>query len=161
MIKKEYEKLIASEEFKEWKSKNSDNYLVHVFMDDQSLEFGFYDKKKDFMTTFFFNEEDVVDFSTTDEIFKHDADDMILPLNIEIVQVTYKDALSQARSFLENEKDHKFIIVLQNLKIGQVWNVTLITNKFNVLNVKIASDSGKVLKHEKSRAFDFRADSAD
>ena len=159
MIKQEYNKVIESKEFKDWKSNNLDNYLVHVFMDDQSLEFGFYDKKKDAITTFFVNENEKIEFSTTDEIFKHD--DAILPLNMDLVNVTYEDALSQARSFLENEKDNKFILVLQNLRLGQVWNVTLITNKFNVLNVKIDSDTGNVLKNEKNRAFDFRAESED
>ncbi len=159
MIKQEYNRIIESKEFKNWKIENSENYLVHVFIDDQNLEFGFYNQKKDSITTFFVNEKEEVEFSTTDEIFKHD--DTILQLDMSSVQVTYKDALIKARSLLENEKDDKFILVLQNLRLGQVWNVTLITNKFNVLNVKIDSDTGNVLKSEKNRAFDFRAESSD
>ncbi|HLD42296.1 MAG TPA: hypothetical protein VJB06_04615, partial [archaeon] len=46
-----------------------------------------------------------------------------------------------------SENSIKTIIVLQNLSIGQVWNLTYLTSAFSTLNIKIDASNGKILKH--------------
>jgi hypothetical protein len=42
------------------------------------------------------------------------------------------------------------IILLQNLpEHGQIWNITIVTTTFSVINIKIDSKNGTVIKHSK------------
>ncbi|MEA3514373.1 MAG: hypothetical protein U9R34_02775, partial [Nanoarchaeota archaeon] len=47
----------------------------------------------------------------------------------------------------KNELPSRKIFILQNIDIGQIWNVTIVTLTFNTLNLKIDSNTGEVIQH--------------
>jgi hypothetical protein len=62
------------------------------------------------------------------------------------------EALSKAQEVVkDNYPAHllsKAIVLLQKLpEFGQIWNITVITHTFNVINIKIDAESSKVIKH--------------
>lgn len=152
-VKELYQKILGSEEYKEWRKGHSKDYLVHAFFTDQGQEYGFYNKERDEITTFRVLKK--VELVSTDKIFKKD-DKAILELSIDKVKVTLEQALEKTKELLENEKVNKAISVLQHLESGQLWNVTIITDRFNVLNAKIDAATGEVLSHQKQAAMEFR-----
>ncbi|MBI2652931.1 hypothetical protein HYX00_05695, partial [Candidatus Woesearchaeota archaeon] len=40
--------------------------------------------------------------------------------------------------------------------LGNIWNITYITEAFNTLNMKIDASNGKVLEHNLSSIFSFK-----
>src|SRR3989344_2458059 len=51
----------------------------------------------------------------------------------------------------------KTIAILQNIKeLGNIWNITYVTEAFNTLNMRIDASTGKVLEHKLSSVFSFR-----
>ena len=54
------------------------------------------------------------------------------------------------------ESTMKRIIILQNLEnFGNVWNITYFTQSFNTLNIKIKTDSGKIVEHKLTPLFGY------
>jgi len=148
-VKDFYNKILNSEAYLNWRENHPEDYLAHAFFTERGQEYGFYSKEKDEITTF--RVLDKIELLSTDEIFKKD-DKAILALDIDKVAVSLDQALEKTKALLENEKANKSISVLQHLEIGQVWNVTLITSGFNVLNAKIDAATGEVLSHQKQAA---------
>ena len=64
-----------------------------------------------------------------------------------------------AKIFTEykQETPFKIITILQKLDIGQVYNITYVTQSFKVLNFKIDSSNGKVLKKSLKSIMEFKA----
>ena len=65
-----------------------------------------------------------------------------------------KEAEKAARDNYEGAEASKVISILQNLGEGEVWNVTVMTAKFQVINVRIDPETGKALSHEKVNLFE-------
>ena len=58
---------------------------------------------------------------------------------------------------LPRENNVKTIVILQNMaKLGNVWNITYLTDAFNTLNMKIDAATGKVLEHTTASVFSFK-----
>ena len=51
----------------------------------------------------------------------------------------------------------KTIAILQNIELGQLWNITLVTSSLKTINIKIDAKTGKTIKHELISLFQFRA----
>ncbi len=153
-IKKVIKNLCSHPEFKEWEKNNKECYLVHTFkMPDDTNEniwqIGYYDKKKDKITTFFIENNDIKIIPET-EIYKREKK-AIKKLNIDKLKVSMNDALNKANDLLKNKyKEYavKTILILQNLDEGFVWNITFVTGSLKTLNVKIDAANGKTVKHE-------------
>ncbi len=147
------EKLESSEAFKRWHQENKESYLSHAFiMVDDSVkeewQIGYASPKDEKITTFDVSEKILK--NPESEAFKDEK--KILPLHVKKVKLTLKDALLEADK-LQKEKysahsAFKKIVILQNLELGQVWNITYVTNTFKTLNMKFDAETGKVLKHE-------------
>lgn len=151
-------------DFKEWYAKNKDAKLVHVFMmvepgKEASCDIGFYDFDKVIMTSFLVDKDsDSVKITESNEIFAKD-NQKIKPLEEDRLNVNFDKALETA---LELQKDKysqhvpmKEIVVLQNLSVGQVWNITFITKQFQTLNIKIDAETGKLLEDKLHSIFSF------
>jgi len=151
--KKIIDKLTKNSEFKKWKKDNPDTILAHLFMmndapNKDSWQIGYYNVKSNKITTFIIEKDDIKIIPEAN-IFKKD-NDTIKELKIDKVKVTYEKAEELAQK-LQKEKYSKeiplkTIAILQHLDLGQVWNITFVTRSFNTLNIKIDSESGKVLK---------------
>ncbi|MFH1064853.1 MAG: hypothetical protein V1729_07245 [Candidatus Woesearchaeota archaeon] len=148
-------KLRELQKFKEWKEKNKESNLVHLFImiepgKDIKYDIGFFDLKKSLMTSFLVDDT-VKDAEVTEtkEIFTQD-NQKITPLELEKVKIGFEEAFETSRT-LQKEKyrQHeplKKIVILQNLPDGQVWNITYITQTFQTLNMKIDAETGLVVE---------------
>lgn len=147
-------KLNESKVFKEWNKNNKNKYyLSHAFiMKDQQV-------KEDWQIGYCNKEnKKIVTFNVSDEIIKNPETEAlndnkeILKLNLDKIKITLNKALEIAeKKQKEKYSAHipfKKIIILQNLDLGQVWNITYVTNTFKTLNIKIDSETGEVLSDE-------------
>ncbi|MDP7141561.1 MAG: hypothetical protein QF362_00685 [Candidatus Woesearchaeota archaeon] len=147
-----YEKLEKSSEFKEWKKDNKGCFLSYMFKvtpGDEDWQVGFYDKGKDSITTFKFV-NDKVEIIEDQKVFKKEESN-VNKLELNDVKVELEEALKTANK-VRSEKykvDYsKIIVLLQRLDVGQIWNITYITNTLSTLNIKLSCDSGDVLSEE-------------
>ena len=155
-----YKKLVVSALFKKWKKKSHSTYLAHFFgeVDEQlnigQWQIGFYDTVNDRITSFVVG--NAIEQMPSEEVFKKEG--IVEELELEKVEMSEKEALETAL-LLQKKKypQHptlKGIVILQHLTIGLVWNVTLITQTFAALNVKIDTHSKKVIEDSLNTFFD-------
>jgi hypothetical protein len=156
-------RLEEHKDFKKWKEKNKESFLAHVFklIDDANKDdwqVGYYNKN-DTITTFILNPEKIV-IAETDNIFKK-PDAKIMELDKEKIKIDITQALQTAEKIqateYKQEAPFKIITILQKLDLGQVYNVTYVTQSFKVLNLKIDSETGKVLKKSLKSIMEFKA----
>ncbi len=160
-VKQAYEKLVNTEEYKEFK-KNEKAYLTHAALIRETnnkggWEFGFYNKETDRITTFTTNP---VKRQPEDEAFKQEGK-TVKKLDLEKVETTYKEITGLAEQY--RKKNHpseqiiKIIAILQHLH-KQLWNITLITKSFNIINLKIDAKTKEILSASKSSIADLGLD---
>ena len=157
-------KLEENSEFKKWHKKNKNTYLSYAFkipqeMDSDDWQFGFYNKKKDRITTFVVS-GDNVNIRPEEEIFKKE-ETKVNEIQLDKVKLTFDNAMAKANEFQEKnfpkDKSIKTIVILQNIsEFGNIWNVTYVTEAFNTLNMKINASNGRILEHNLSSVFSFR-----
>ena len=155
--------LEGSKEFKEWKKERKDSFLAHIFkMFDEAnageTQAGYYNKD-DTITTFLIA-GDGVKLMQSEEIFKK-PDAKVLKLELKNIKVDIGKALKTADEIQQKEfKAHtpiKKILILQKLEVlGQVYNITFVTQSFNILNLKIDSGTGKISEKLFKPIMDFR-----
>lgn len=146
-----------SQQFKDWREHNKDAYLTHAFtlVDELNLDvwqIGFYDAKKDVITTFIVHKGQIEAMPETEKVFKEE-DRTIKPLEPSKAKITFNKVREISDDLQKKEykssQPFKKIFILQNLEQwGQVWNVTFITTDFKTLNMKINAEDGKVLSHK-------------
>jgi hypothetical protein len=146
-------KLKKSNIFIKWKNKNKNFYLTHGFLMiepncKKEWQIGFYNPKKDNIETFCVNEKVVK--TPLEKVFKKKK--KINELDLNKVKFEFEKASKQADEIQKTKYPKhnpvKKIFIIQNLDLGQVWNITYVTNTFNTLNIKLDSETGKVIKHE-------------
>ncbi len=152
----EYKKLINSDEFKKWFSKNKDSYLSSCFsMQDPNSNsewnFDYYLPKKNKITTFVVSNE--ITLSPDQKIFEKTKGKLK-----EIKLDDIKFSLDDANKFIEKEfkgrKLLKKIIVLQFLD-GLIWNISLLCLDFNLINLKLDANNGKLLDKSETLMLQF------
>ncbi len=148
-------RLESTQLFKDWKADNPQHYLSYIFyMTDDFPQVGYYDPDTDKITTFIMGSE--IETSPEQAVFKKEG--QVKPLKIDEVQIPLIKALEKARALQEEEykaeEITKEIIVLQNIEQGLVYNVTLVTASFKLINIKLCANSGTVLEHNVSSVMD-------
>lgn len=153
-IKQLIKQLEQSKEFKDWWKENTHLFLTHAFImhDDEGKgdwQFGYYDEKEEKMTSFLADEEETK-ISPPTEVFKKPGT-KINPLDVDKVKIDLKHALETAEKLREKEYlqegKERTIAILQNLDVGQVWNITFLTKTHKTLNIKVDSETGKIKEH--------------
>jgi len=152
MINELISKLEDTALFKKWSSSHPDAFLTHAFIqikDEESTDIGYFDEKNEMMTTFMMDTDGKVIDSREDKVFREPGKS-ILCLNIEKVKKDLKTCLEIAAN-LQKEKYSvhtpvKRIVILQNLEVGQVWNITFITSSMKTLNIKIDAETGDIVE---------------
>ncbi len=140
-----------SEAYKSWDK--GDNYLCHVFlMTDKlhTIQFGYYSPEKDLITSFLIG-QDKVEKEPESKAFKK-PEAKIEPLNLEEVEFDIIEAIDIAEK-LRKEKYPAFgvlkkIIVIQTIK-EPTYNITLVTNSFETLNIKINAKNKEIISDQK------------
>ncbi len=163
-LKPALKKLEESQDFKKWNQQNKNTYFSYAFKIPQEMgsnewQLGFYNKKKDKITTFVI-EENNIKIRPEEEIFKKE-ETKVNEVHLDKVKLTFDDVIVKANKFQEKnfpkDKSIKTIAILQNLSnFGDIWNITYITEAFNMLNMKIDASTGKILQHNISSVFSFR-----
>jgi len=147
-----YNKVGESQVFKKWHEENNDSYLCHAFvMYDPKVknewQLGYYNKESDRIVTF--TVSDKITKNPESEVFKEKG--IVKKLDFEKVKITVEEADKISSDVQKKEYSAhlpvKKIMILQNLDVGQVWNITLVTATFKTINIKVDSFSGKVIKH--------------
>ena len=149
--------------FMKWRSKNQSNYFSYAFkiMEEarEDWHLGFYDKSKDKVTTFVMS-GDLIEIRHEEELFKRE-ETSVRAIDLSKIKLTFDGILAKAREFQKKNfpKDSsiKTIVILQNLaELGNIWNLTFVTQAFNTLNLKIDASYGKILEHNITSIFSFR-----
>jgi flagellar motor protein MotB len=154
-IKTLLEKLRKNSVFKKWHSDNKDSVLVHLFVLLEpgvmpNYDIGFYDFKKELMTSFTVDENvSRIELNEAKEIFKEEGQ-KIVALDEKRIKTNIDEAVSSSlklqREKYSQHEPMKQIVILQNIKEGQVWNITFVTKSFKTLNIKLDSETGKVVE---------------
>lgn len=154
----------ASQEYKAWKAEHEKAYLAHAFvMTDPSgttgeWQIGYFNPEDEKITTMIFK-AGKVDINT-DEVFKR-PDDKVIPVNLDEVEVGYEQAKENAEELRKTDYSRelptKIISVLQNLPdFGLIWNMTLVTQSLNTLNIKVDAVDGKIKDKKLTSLMEFR-----
>ncbi|MBI1969236.1 hypothetical protein HYS48_00960 [Candidatus Woesearchaeota archaeon] len=139
--------------FQQWKKKYPTAFLSFLFaaIDQQQREWqvGFYDEKEDAVTTFQLGEEIIL--IPPEKVFKAPGS-KVLELHLEKVKVDLASCLEKV-AILQKLKypleiPIKRIAILQHLDMGQVYNVTYITQTFKTLNVKVDAATEEILQDQ-------------
>jgi len=147
-IKESYDKLLKSKEFK------NEGFLCGFFLvsdindiENSSWQIDFYEEITDTITSYTIN-NDKIEVSPKSEVFKEEKT-KIEELKLEDVKTNFKDILKKAKKLLKKAKEEaaKTIIILQK-QDTPVWNISFITKKFNILNIKINATNGKVIENK-------------
>lgn len=151
----------SKKEFKEWKNKHNDFYLVHAFvmMDEankDTWQIGYYHKEDNKMVTIV-KQGGKIDFVPEQGILK--ASEEIHPLNPEEIKITPEEAIDTAKECIkkhyQTEPVIKYFFILQHFEGETIYNITYITNTFKTINIKVSAIDGKIIKHSCEKLADF------
>ncbi len=143
-------KVEDSKEFKEFAQEHADKYLAHGFTmhskpGEYDYQLGYFCPSTGLITVF---TVDPVKRLPDDQAFNKEG--TVKALDPDKVTVQCSAAEQQALDFLKekypNETVTKIIIIVQNLDV-QVYNITLVTDHFNILNARIDAASGELISH--------------
>jgi len=149
--------------FGQWKAKHKEAYLSHAFkmFQDQHNEWqlGYYHPKTEKITTFLVS-PNTVQQREAEEVFKQE-ERHVQQLELTKDILSLKEVISITQQFQQKQypkdKSMKTIALLQSIpEYGSVWNITLVTQAFNTLNMKVHPTSGEILDHKVSSIFSFR-----
>ena len=153
-----YKKLLNHKEFKTWKDKHKDAYLSScVLMNDPGQKeiwnFDFYIPKKNKITTFTVDEE--IEVKEDQKIFEQ-KNKKLNEINLEKIKFNLNDVNKLIEKEFKHVKILKKIIILQ--AIGTLlWNISLLGMDFNLHNLKIDVENGKVLEKSSTPMLQFKA----
>ncbi len=155
MIKSQYNKLTNSKIFKDWFKDNKDYYLCHYVLINDIPQFDFYNPNTDKITSFIIKRK--IEINKDQNIFKKQTE-VLKELNLDEVKITLDDAykLIYEQEEFKHETFNKKITILQNIGVP-LWNISLISNCFNILNVKINAIDGSILSEKYESLLHFKA----
>jgi hypothetical protein len=158
------EKLEENSEFKKWKEEHKDTYLAHAFMmmdpaNENIWQIGYYNPKTDKVTTFVIEGDDIK-ISPETNIFKK-PNAKVEPLDISKVKIGTIQAIETGEGVMEKDYPKalpiKMFFIIQTIpEQGSVFNMTFITQDFKTVNIRISSETGKVLSHKVESILDIK-----
>lgn len=149
LLKVAVENIENSEVFKSFKEKNPEFYLAHAFTTIDNIQgnwlVGYYSKSKDKAVVFEADKE--IKRHPEEDIFK-EPDKKVEELDLKKVKISLEKALAKAENLkiekYSAETVKKIIVILQKLET-ELYNLTLVTETFNMINVKIDANTGDVI----------------
>lgn len=162
-IKSILKSLEKSREFRKWHKENKDTYFSFAFNIPQEMhgtwQIGYYNSKKDKVTTFVVDGQKI-EIKPEEEVFKRE-ESKVNAIELKKIKLDIDSAITEADGFQQKnfpkDRSMKTIAILQNIShLGNVWNITYITQAFNTLNMKIDAASGKILEHNFASIFSFK-----
>ena len=157
-VKESYKKLLDSQDFKKG------GYLCSAFVMAKPEEvmnsfwqLDFYDAKKDRMSSYAVK-ENIELLNTESEVFK-DEKTKIEELDLDEVEVKFEDAFEMGKKLIKekHETPNKVIVVLQKNDVT-FWNLSFLTEGFNLINIRIDAKEGKVLDEKRVSLLSFKGE---
>jgi hypothetical protein len=145
-----------SKEYSSWKKDYKKAYLAHCFkMNDKanenSWQIGYFNPDTHLISVFVLQDKTIT--RTPDaEVFK-EQEKLVAELNLAEVKINENEAMDKGMEILNEEYTgvgiFKSFMILQSLEnVGQVWNITFVTQQFKTVNVKIDANSGVCVSHK-------------
>jgi len=141
----------ASDTFQAFRRETPEAYLAHAFVmkrpgESVACQFGYCLPNGKLQV--FQEQEGSVERLPEDDAFSTST---IEPIERAAVKIGCAEAERRALAFQQqerpSEKVTKVIIVLQKLK-RTLYNCTLVTDQFNIVNIRLDAGDGRVLHHE-------------
>ncbi len=161
---KTLKKLKESAVFAEWSKKNPDSFFSYALKilepkTEEPWQLGFYIPSKDKMASFVVKEGNI-EMQQEDEVFKKPEME-VKPVSLENMKLAFKEIMELADRFKKEkypgEIPSKTIAILQNLEVyGDIWNITFVTLSYNVLNMKLSAETGRVVYSHLESLMNFR-----
>ncbi len=141
--------------FQQWKQQHQTAYLAHFFITSESeVQVGYYVAQTDTIWTFTPGQELITEDK---EIFKEQK--TIAELDLSTVHFSLNEAQERALQFQKEkylgDPISKQIIVLQNREEKTIYNMTLITLTFKMLNLRIDATNGVIIYEKMQPIMDF------
>ena len=139
-----YKKLINSKEFQ------NKGFLSGFFISstpenfhNEDWQIHFYEKDSDKMVTYVVGEKII--FLGESDIFK-EKNEEVEELNLDKIKIDLDSVIKKCEFLLKNHNEiaTKIIIILQNHKVP-IWNITYVTERFNMVNIKINAENGELI----------------
>lgn len=155
-IKEKQDFLEKTSVFKDWKKTHADAYLVHfLWFGKEEASIGYYEQKADTITTFQCGEKIKKTIDT--EIFKEQK--TIPALAIEKITISCE----RAREIVEKKRTQNYphdaptkeIIILQTINNKPTYNMSIVTNTFKLLIIRINAETGNVEEEKIRSLMDF------
>lgn len=149
-LKHQLEKLTNSKEF------GKEGYFCSAFimadfkdLNSQNWQLDFYNDKKDKITSYVV-EPVIKKINDESDVYKEEKI-KLNELKLDKDLIDFKKILDIANKELANSKEfpNKTIVVLQNDGKAVIWNLSFVTNNFNLINLRIEANSGKILDNKK------------
>jgi|GEM_PF-1757191 len=152
-------KVEGSTAFKEFSANEKGAYLVHAFSmhsvgGEPEWQIGYYLPEREKLVVF---KAEPLERMPEDEAFN--KGEPIKRLDMEKVKMTPEEAERRAFSLKEEkfpaETVTKVIMILQHLDV-QLYNFTLVTSMFSILNVRVDAASGEIIESTFRSIMDLR-----
>ena len=160
MLKELLSTLEDSEVFLGWKRDHSKAYLSHFFVQVSSnlelksaWEIGYYNPEDEKVSTFSLDDDNEFFLKGSDDVFKKD-ESKVEELKLDNIKVTYEEATDKLRELVPKEFPGIMsilgdgFVILQVIKGKKTWNLTLVTQKLTMVNLKIDTEKGKLIKKD-------------
>jgi hypothetical protein len=160
-FKEALDELRNSNIFKRWYKDNKKCYLSYGFVivkGDDLWRIGYFHPDNEKVTSFVIAENILIE--PEEGSFKK-PDSKVKELKPNEIKVRYAAALETAEK-LQKEKypqeiPLKIVLLVQNHnKLGNIWNITYVTQSFKTLNIKVDAVKGKIVRDELIELFEFK-----
>jgi hypothetical protein len=150
ILKDAIKKTEETKTYKDWAKKNKDYCLVHAFtmLDEQDKKYnwqlGYYSKEKDKLVVI--ETEPEIKIGSEEDVFKKEG--VVNQLDFKKVKVSVQKAMTICDELLQKKYSAqtitKRIILLQKIE-KEIYNLTLVTRAFGIINIKIDAVTGEVI----------------
>ena len=157
-LKKQLDILTKSKEF-DSKGYFCSAFIMSEFKDlkEQNWQLDFYDEKKDRITSYVvlpsikkINDEAEVYQESKIKLNKLELTSKLIEFN-KILEISSEELTKTS------ETPNKTIVVLQNDGKNMIWNMSFVTNSFNLINLRIEAITGKILDNKKVELLNWNA----
>ncbi len=148
-IKEAMKRVESSAKFKEFRRQEPDAYLAHAFSmhvagNEGEWQLGYFLPKREKLVVF---RSVQIERLPEDEAFN--KGEPIARLDMKSVKMPFEEAEAKAMATKQEaypaEEVTKVIVILQHLD-RQLYNFTLVTRTFNMINIRVDASSGEVIK---------------
>ena len=127
---------------------------VRIMEEKKGWQFDFYNKEKKRITSYLV-EDEVKLVEQEAEVFE--SENEIKEINLDELDISFEEAVKVAKDIVQDrhEGGEDIIVVLQNIDT-LIWNITIVTSSFNMVNIRINAKNGKVISDNATSLLSFK-----